>query len=497
MAKKKNWKRIDVSTVHESLVESNIAKSVARDGISDKIEIDIVGEAPSKKLAKKIKAQQAAGPLAARGAVEKAKLMKLVEKIKQKNERIEIDTDESDGRRKRESDDIWSEGTENFVKRRPKMPNLAKVIPAVAAPHAGQSYNPTPEAHAELIDQAVEALPKEELESDYPLTDLIEKALPTLEVEKLTFIQKQKLAHLVVQNNVSEETIMEVLQETPEEGGEEDPNDDEDEEESMPERRSRANRLNKKTRAQRNRIKQHRESMKQAQMRKRVKQLVHDIRSLKKDAITAEDTDANREGREERLRRYLEGLVKGKNVPRFGNKVYKADPPPVALSDEMKACLRQLQTPTKTPVDHVLDSIYRRGLVPAPPVIDEKYREHARLVVLVQEFAVHSEPKILPNDASALFTLRLKLLVFAPEVGELLSGTVVGSDSAGIEVSLGFFSDIKLISLFMPQNAAFDQDAKAWYVVENDTKRYCKSSTSVNFQVVEVTYNEMNGTVHA
>ncbi|CDR96927.1 hypothetical protein, conserved [Babesia bigemina] len=394
MARKKNWKRIDVSTVHESIVENNIAKSVARDGISDKIEIDVVGATPSKKLAKKIKAQQAAGPLAARGAVEKAKLRKLVEKIKQKNEAIEVETDESDGRRKRESDDIWSEDTEHFVKRRPKMPNLAKVIPAVAAPHAGQSYNPTPEAHAELVDQAVQALPKEELESDYPLTDLIAKALPALEVEQLSFIQKQKLAHLVVQNNVSEEAIMEVLQEPPEDGDEEDDDDDDDDdEEGKQEGRSRANRLKKKTRAKRNRIKQHKETMRQAQMRKRVKQLVHDIRSMKKEDVTAEETSANREGMEERLRRYLAGLVQGKNVPRFGNKVYRADPPPVALSDEMKACLRQLQTPTKSPVDHVLDSIYRRGLVPAPPVIDDKYHERARKRVI--KHAVKFKSKLL------------------------------------------------------------------------------------------------------
>ncbi|CDR96928.1 DNA-DIRECTED RNA POLYMERASE II, III, putative [Babesia bigemina] len=124
--------------------------------------------------------------------------------------------------------------------------------------------------------------------------------------------------------------------------------------------------------------------------------------------------------------------------------------------------------------------------------LTEKVISGVGLVVLVQEFSVHSEPKILPNDASALFTLRLKLLVFAPEVGELLSGTVVGSDSAGIEVSLGFFSDIKLISLFMPQNAAFDQEATTWYVVENDAKRYCKESTPVSFKVVEVTYNDTN-----
>ncbi|GIX60689.1 DNA-DIRECTED RNA POLYMERASE II, III, putative [Babesia caballi] len=115
------------------------------------------------------------------------------------------------------------------------------------------------------------------------------------------------------------------------------------------------------------------------------------------------------------------------------------------------------------------------------------------LVVLVQDFAFHCEPRILPNDASALFTLRLKLLVFAPERDEQLRGTVVGSDASGISVSLGFFSDIKIIPLFMPKNAAFDRDAKAWYTVQGDARRYYKNSAAIQFKVVEVTYNEVNG----
>lgn len=43
MARKKNWKRIDVSAVHESLVESNIARNISKEGIADAIVIDVAG----------------------------------------------------------------------------------------------------------------------------------------------------------------------------------------------------------------------------------------------------------------------------------------------------------------------------------------------------------------------------------------------------------------------------------------------------------------------
>ncbi|GIX60688.1 Nop53 (60S ribosomal biogenesis) protein [Babesia caballi] len=390
MARKKNWKRIDVSAVHESLVESNIARTIARTGIAEDIVIDTEGVAPSRRLAKKIKAQRHPNPIAARGAVERTKLQKLVARIKRKSDQLDIDeARETSGVSctvgcvgfklvQRPNEDIWGDDGERAVKRRPKMPNLVKVIPAVAAPHAGQSYNPDPEAHAELISQAIEALPTEPEVSEEPLTDLVQRALPELDVSELTFVQKQKLASLITHEKLDEEAIDKVLHDL---HGEAD--DDESEEEDMgADEASRARRLKRKTRAQRNRQKVHKEMVKQALMRKQVKRLVHDIQEMKVEPADAGGDQSSQEKKEERLRRYLERLVRGKTAPKFGNKVYKADPPTVALSEEMKASLRQLQTPAKSPVDHVLDSIYRRGLVPAPPVIDDGYRDKARKRVL-------------------------------------------------------------------------------------------------------------------
>ncbi|GFE53235.1 DNA-directed RNA polymerase [Babesia ovis] len=551
MVAKKKWKRIDVSAVHESLVENNIAQNVASAGISEAMLIDTIGEAPSKKLAKKIGKQKIDGTLANRGVVERAKLQKLVSRIKAESGRIDID-DAND--RKRNFDDIWGDDGIPAVKRRPKMPNIAKIIPAVAAPHAGQSYNPTPEAHEELINVAIEAMPKEVEISDEPLTDMIKEALPTVDVDTLSFKQKQVLGNLIVQDKLDQDSIEKALEEM------ENTEEDSEDEEMDASGTSRTRRLRKKTRAQRNRQKLHKEAIAKALMRKRIKKLVHDIDHMKQINQEQDTNDVDKqEIKRKKLRHYLESLVKGTITPRFGNKSYKAEVPVVALSDEIKTCLRQLETPARSSVDHVMDSIYRRGLVPARPVIDDHYRMKTRnkltkktmkykskllqalfinisgnmfkyfvvedlislevgeylcdaqgrlsnkvddkyvdkviagigLVILVDELSVLSEPKILPNDASALFTLKLKLLVFAPERNQIIKGKVISADAQGIRVSLGFFSDVMVIPQFMPKGSVYDKGQ--WYTQKNETKVYYKVDSEIDLEVVEISYNELNG----
>ncbi|EDO08178.1 RNA polymerase III subunit family protein [Babesia bovis T2Bo] len=114
------------------------------------------------------------------------------------------------------------------------------------------------------------------------------------------------------------------------------------------------------------------------------------------------------------------------------------------------------------------------------------------LVVLVDDILVQSEPKIMPNDACAMFTLRLRILVFAPGRDELLRGIVTSSDVTGISVSLGFFNDIKLIPLFMPPVSAFDADSSQWYTEVDGNRLYYKHQSEISFRVVDISYNELN-----
>ncbi|EDO08177.1 Nop53 (60S ribosomal biogenesis) family protein [Babesia bovis T2Bo] len=373
MAPKKKWKRIDVSSVQESLFESNIAQNVAKGGLSEAMVIDTIGEAPSRRLAKKIKSQRHGDPIASRGTVERARLQKLVSRLKSERARMDIEENAPQGN-ERVIDDIWGDNAEPAAMLRPSMPTLAKVIPAVAAPHSGQSYNPSPEAREELINKAYESLPQEEDFSDEPLTDMIRECLPNVDVDNLTFRQKQVLGNLIIQDKLDESSIMEALAAA----------DQEEVSEEEMDNTATANKrrvTTKKTRAKRNREKLHKASIAQALMRKRIKRLVHDIDHFK-DTKHENDPLEIEEAKKERLRKYLQDLVKGRITPKFGNKVYRVDPPEVPLSDEVTSSLRQLASPSEASVRCVVDSIYRRGLVPAPPVIDEQYRSKARSKLL-------------------------------------------------------------------------------------------------------------------
>lgn len=380
MARKKNWKRIDVSAVHESLVESNIARNISKEGIADAIVIDVAGHTPSKRLAKKIKAQQSAGALAHRGRVERSKLQKLVKRLKEDSNRIDIDTDDKATSEQGNNEDVWGETCEKQAKRRPKVLNVYKVIPAVAAPHAGQSYNPAPEDYSDLIDEVVKAIPKTELQSDEPLTELIRNALPSIEVDGLSFKKKQKLANLIVQENIDQDSILDVIQDITDDEADDD--SEEDDATMGGEEGRRTRRLKKKTRTQRNKQKLHKENVKQVLMRKKVKKLIHDIENLKENMKEIEQKQGSKESKTERLRSYLTRLIQRKAETRYGNKVYKVEPEEVALPDERASSIRQLQTPVKSPVDNVVRSIYSRGLLPPPAVLNRNYREYVSKKVI-------------------------------------------------------------------------------------------------------------------
>lgn len=114
------------------------------------------------------------------------------------------------------------------------------------------------------------------------------------------------------------------------------------------------------------------------------------------------------------------------------------------------------------------------------------------LVVLIDDIVNTSKPKILPNDACALFYVNLKLLVFSPEREESMIGTVSTSDSTGIGITLDFFNDVKIIPHFMPRDVVFDKESKAWYRDDLATKQYYKVNSKIEFSVIDVTFNEMN-----
>ncbi|GAA99767.1 uncharacterized protein L969DRAFT_51903 [Mixia osmundae IAM 14324] len=67
-----------------------------------------------------------------------------------------------------------------------------------------------------------------------------------------------------------------------------------------------------------------------------------------------------------------------------------------------------------------------------------------------------SEGMVLYGDGKLYYKLVFDLVVFKPQVGEMLVGQVLSQSAEGIRVSLGFFDEIEIPKSLMMNNMNFD-----------------------------------------
>jgi DNA-directed RNA polymerase III subunit RPC8 len=89
------------------------------------------------------------------------------------------------------------------------------------------------------------------------------------------------------------------------------------------------------------------------------------------------------------------------------------------------------------------------------------------LVVALYDIISVRDAYIFPGDlkdsqGDAACTVRFRLAVFRPKVGELLLGRIVGSTPMGLQVSLGFFHDISIPVINMRNPSVFDERLGVW-----------------------------------
>eukprot|EP00919_Chromeraceae_sp_WS-2016_P024699 GHVR01058387.1.p1 GENE.GHVR01058387.1~~GHVR01058387.1.p1 ORF type:complete len:138 (+),score=24.36 GHVR01058387.1:35-448(+) len=77
------------------------------------------------------------------------------------------------------------------------------------------------------------------------------------------------------------------------------------------------------------------------------------------------------------------------------------------------------------------------------------------LVSCFSEFAEVKEAVVYPGDGSAHYKVSFNLVVFKPFLGEVIIGRISSCDKGGVNVSLGFFKDIKIPCTRLQQPAAY------------------------------------------
>jgi DNA-directed RNA polymerase III subunit RPC8 len=84
------------------------------------------------------------------------------------------------------------------------------------------------------------------------------------------------------------------------------------------------------------------------------------------------------------------------------------------------------------------------------------------LVIKVHDILSLGEAFIHPGDGASVLTVKARLVVFKPFIGEVLTGKIKGSTEQGLVVSMHFFDHIFIPKENLPFPSTFDPNTWQW-----------------------------------
>ncbi|EAN32629.2 Nop53 (60S ribosomal biogenesis) family protein [Theileria parva strain Muguga] len=314
---------------------------------------------------------------------EHVKIKKLKNKITFNN-KIEIDS------KPLEDDvpvDVWDDSIFNSKDKRNKIQNINQLIPPVELPHPGQSYNPNPEDYQSLLNQASNVVQinneDETIEGVKQIDDIIKNSFPSLDPESLDLRRKQALINLIKNNVFDLDEVNKVLNEEHESETEE-----EISEETMYKKLP-----GRKSKTQRNKMKLIKEDKRRKAVIKSIKKLKNDVNHIK--SINSFKPSNKASEMVSRFRNFVSKLLSGEVPTKISNKTYYSDPPEVYLPEEMNSSVKNIDNLNKSPISHIVKSIYRRGLLPPPPKITLRYKNYLKKLKFLNRPYVY-KPALTP-----------------------------------------------------------------------------------------------------
>ncbi|KAK7061107.1 DNA-directed RNA polymerase III complex subunit Rpc25 [Paramarasmius palmivorus] len=91
------------------------------------------------------------------------------------------------------------------------------------------------------------------------------------------------------------------------------------------------------------------------------------------------------------------------------------------------------------------------------------------LCISVFDITEAGEGKVRYGDGFLWYRVVFRMVVFRPFIGEVLVGKVKSSDPESIRVSLGFFDDIYIPSIYLPQPSTFDPTERSHFWLPDST----------------------------
>lgn len=143
----------------------------------------------------------------------------------------------------------------------------------------------------------------------------------------------------------------------------------------------------------------------------------------------------------------------------------------------------------------------RQGFIPAiRQALGSKYCNRIvpknGLCIAVFDVLEAGDPYVHPgHDASAHVNVLFRLLLFRPQLGEILEGVVRSSSEEGVRVTLQFYDDILIPPMMMkPQGMQFDATEQVWswaYNADDPAERlYLDVGENIRVCVVGEEFNE-------
>lgn len=99
---------------------------------------------------------------------------------------------------------------------------------------------------------------------------------------------------------------------------------------------------------------------------------------------------------------------------------------------------------------------------------------------------------IMPGEGAPTYTVKFRLVMFRPFVGEVIGAKLKESNADGLRLSLGFFDDIYIPSHLLPSPSKYDPDPDGkhgTWIWEHDGVEFpMDGSDEIRFQVHSVNY---------
>ncbi|PBK94801.1 polymerase III polypeptide H [Armillaria gallica] len=112
------------------------------------------------------------------------------------------------------------------------------------------------------------------------------------------------------------------------------------------------------------------------------------------------------------------------------------------------------------------------GIPPETALIAELNKKYANrvlhdvgLCVCVFDLTEAGEGKVRYGDGFLYYKVIFRLVVFRPFTSEVILAKVKSSDADSIRLTMGFFDDIYIPSIYLPQPSAFDPNERAFFWV--------------------------------